>query len=160
MTGSLPRPGTGNSGLIPPSLGMELPSNPPTDNSIPTFFQIGTPSCSPDRNGEPVTPTAVLPLPLPQMRAILLPLSFSDSFSRFTTRSRGARLKSRGAELRFVHVGMISARALVRSRRSTTALTPSRRRLSLPFLPSPERSRDTRPSSVKSTSGSLEARRR
>ena len=140
-----------------------LPSNPPTDNSIvPTFFQIGTPSCTPNRNedGELVTLTAVLPLPLPQMRAILSPLSFSDSFSRFTTRSRGARLKSRGAELRFVHVGMISAHALVRSRRSTTALTPSRKRLSHPFLPSPERSRDTRPSSVKSTSGSLEARRR
>ena len=154
-TGSLPRPGTGDSGLIPPSLGMEgshrihrltTPSPPPSFKSelrvaLLTGMRV---------DGELVTLTAVLPLPLPQMRAILSPLSFSDSFSRFTTRSRGARLKSRGAELRFVHVGMISAHALVRSRRSTTALTPSRERLSLPFLPSPERSRDTRPSSVKS----------
>ena len=54
---------------------------------------------------ELMTLIVVLPRLHPQVTAIRLPLSFSDCFSRFTTRSRDARPKSRGAELRFVCVG-------------------------------------------------------
>ena len=97
---------------------------------------------------------------LPQVAAILLHLSFNDCFSRSTTRSRGARPKSRDAELRSVHVGMISTLASVRSRRSITVLTLSRRRLNRLSLPLLELSLNTRLSSVISTSGSPEARRR
>ena len=47
---ALPRPGTGNSGLIPPSLGMEGSHRIHRLTTPSTFFQIGTPSCTPDRN--------------------------------------------------------------------------------------------------------------
>ena len=165
MTGLLLRLGTGDLDLALLPLDMEgfLRINRSTTPSSPHSFKSELRAALPTGKkivAEIMTLIVVLLRLLPQVAAILLHLSFNDCFSRSTTRSRGARPKSRDAELRLDHVGMISTPASVRSRRSITVLTPLRRRLNHPSLPSPELSQNTRLSSVSSTSGSPEARRR
>ena len=110
---------------------LSTPSSPPSFKSglraaLPTGMRVGR---------EQVTLTAVQHLSAPRTQAIPPPLSFSDYFLRSTMRSGNAKLRSRDAEPRSVHAGMISAHAFVRSKRSITALTPSRKRSSHHFLP-------------------------
>ena len=165
MTGSTLRPGTGDLDLTLLPLEVEgfhqidRSTTPSSPHSFKSELRAALPTGK-KTGAEIMTLIVVLLRLLPQVAAILLHLSFNDCFSRSTTRSRDARPKFRDAALRFVHVGMISTLASVRSRRSITVLTPSRRRLNHLSLPWPEPSQNTRPSSVISTSGSPEARRR